>query len=1195
MFMHHLLLLIVLAASAQGVSVGNLTVNYESAPTAVDIDWNPQPRFAWTLAGGEQAAYRLRLFAASSLVWDSGLVTSSQTTQVSYAGPPLQHDQDYAWLVEVTPTGARAVNSSLAVFGTGLDSRAWATGGQWIGGCTGGQASPQLRTSFSLSAQPITRAKAYVTGLGVYTLHLNGGRVGGGRDVLTPGWSTVPTARVLANAYDVAASLVPGQENVVGVRLGQGKYGYVGEFCPSGDATCYAALVHLSITQGSNTTVIATDPASWTCAPSPITFNSLFGGETFNASVDQPGWDAPGFRPTAPWVQAPARSPVVALVSPAPAPIRVMANVTPTDIFAFNTTQPVVSGGRFVMGSPPNIYWVKDNSGTKNLVVTCSPCAAADACGTYVQVSQSYIDSLADGANFTCAMLPATVKTTWIADLGRNMAGFCTFTLPPAAPGSVVSFVHGEIRGPDGSVENTFGASAPPRQCPIGQINCADQLDQYVFGPDGMQGSHTFTPSLTFHGFRYVAIWNWPSGAAAPTPAGITCHQTYTDMADGGSLSFNSSLAVLNSVQAAIVQTQKSNVLGMPSDCPTREKRGWMGDAQVTTRQALLNLDTAAFYENWMRSFSDSLFMSCENDGNMGTEAFSPVPHPFQDAPPRPPNYLCCGHRSEFGCQPGLTPVNATGSLPDVVPFDSISGWPGDWVWQVAGEVIPHAVLVKEANVDELVLLWPYISAHMAFISGVGASSPDGLLHWGPYGDWLGLEKASTGFVENWYYNYAALGSADMAGALNLPQQAAAFTALSASINTAMTKAYFDTGATRWDGGDNANAQAMALAAGLGGAATRAAAPAVAAIMAADAAWNGFHPSGGLASIPWIFEGFRAGNHSELALSMATVEGSPGWAFMATPDMPGTIWEAWTGDATHSDGSKNHPMFTSGIGVWLYESALGLRFGHVLAPPMADEPEDVRREADDALWRSSLAFDPRVRAGLTSEETIALCAVAAKAALRGASTGLEELRAELALAGIPAQRAEPRSMRPVLTAAPDAAVMRAGGSASGWIKVPQGHAEASWAWVPAPAHASSLQLRATVPPGVSGRLALPLALARQVLAEATTGEAQVRVSANGAVLYEATMSLDDGARVCSRLLSGAVDLPPLCIRETELAAPAPGTPHIKVAPRIASWAAVEGAGRIHFAGLAASQTTAASGFIMAEVSWGSFTMEISAL
>ncbi len=25
-------------------------------------------------------------------------------------------------------------------------------------------------------------------------------------------------------------------------------------------------------------------------------------------------------------------------------------------------------------------------------------------------------------------------------------------------------------------------------------------------------------------------------------------------------------------------------------------------------------------------------------------------------------------------------------------------------------------------------------------------------------------------------------------------------------------------------------------------------------------------------------------------------------------DMPGTIWEAWTGDATHSDGSKNHPM-----------------------------------------------------------------------------------------------------------------------------------------------------------------------------------------------------------------------------------------------------------------------------------------------
>ena len=297
---------------------------------------------------------------------------------------------------------------------------------------------------------------------------------------------------------------------------------------------------------------------------------------------------------------------------------------------------------------------------------------------------------------------------------------------------------------------------------------------------------------------------------------------------------------------------------------PPYNRRGWMGDAQGSATQALLNLQLAGMYENWMRTFSDTLFMSCQTDG-----AAAGVGIDGAAAPQRPPNYLCCGNRSEFGCEPGLTPQNATGSLPDVVPFDSISGWPGDWVWQVAGEVIPHAVLTVTGNVPVLRLLWPYVTAHMQFATTAAAGSPHGLLQWGPYSDWLATEGVSRGFAANWYYYYGAVLSAEMAGALGLPSEAAAYTALAQSIATAMVSQFLDP-SKGWDNSNNQNAQAMALAVGLGGAAAANATAVIVAGMVADVSAHGNHPTGGVSSIRWILQGLVAGNRSDLAYDMAT-------------------------------------------------------------------------------------------------------------------------------------------------------------------------------------------------------------------------------------------------------------------------------------------------------------------------------------
>lgn len=224
-----ILALLALALARAGAAlVANLTVEYERDPAAIDISWNSAPRFGWQVSGGAQASYALTVsstFPSNAQVWSSGVVASDSCTQIPYGGAALANDADYVWSVAVVFADG-SQGSASGTFGTGPDDAAWAAAGTWIGGCTAGQASPQLRRSFALDASPILRAKAYATGLGTYTLHMNGARVGDGVDVLLPGWSTVPTARVLANAWDVSA-LVRAGENVLGIRLGMAKYGYV--------------------------------------------------------------------------------------------------------------------------------------------------------------------------------------------------------------------------------------------------------------------------------------------------------------------------------------------------------------------------------------------------------------------------------------------------------------------------------------------------------------------------------------------------------------------------------------------------------------------------------------------------------------------------------------------------------------------------------------------------------------------------------------------------------------------------------------------------------------------------------------------------------------------------------------------------------------------------------------------------------
>ncbi len=363
----------------------DLTTEY--APNPLNID-TPQPRFGWLLESDRrnqsQSAYQVlvassaeNLQAGRADKWDSGKVTSDRSVNVAYAGDTLSSDENCCWQVRVWDKDDRAsAYSEPAAFTMGLlDESDWT--GHWIGAPTdfalepdekngnyprrtqrgheerqrqkggGGRKrqteSPLLRTEFDL-AKPVSRARLHISGLGWYELYLNGRRVGD--HVLDPATSDY-TQRVLYVTYDVTELLQAGA-NAVGVMLGNGWYCEPGWEHRYGDSPRLRLQLNVDFADGSTAAVAS--GAGWKTAPGPITRNDLYGGETYDARREQPGWaatgfddahwdpavdkDAPGFALSGPHLSrlGEAQTKMVAQVMP---PIRVNKKLQPV-----NVTQP---------------------------------------------------------------------------------------------------------------------------------------------------------------------------------------------------------------------------------------------------------------------------------------------------------------------------------------------------------------------------------------------------------------------------------------------------------------------------------------------------------------------------------------------------------------------------------------------------------------------------------------------------------------------------------------------------------------------------------------------------------------------------------------------------------------------------------------------------------------------------------------
>ena len=199
---------------------------------------------------------------------------------------------------------------------------------------------------------------------------------------------------------------------------------------------------------------------------------------------------------------------------------------------------------------------------------------------------------------------------TRVLDFGQNIAGYLEFTVQ-GKTGEVFRLFCGEILDEDGHVDlsniqesvsakrydnmammmklMTGKASGVPTLTPLQEIRftCSGGMDHYK-------------TSFAVFGFQYVQI----DGDVEFD--NIEAIAVYSDMAETGDFSCSNEL--INKLYRNTLWSMKGNFLDLPTDCPTRERLGWTGDAQIFFDTGAYLMDTSAFFRKWIQDMEDAQY-----------------------------------------------------------------------------------------------------------------------------------------------------------------------------------------------------------------------------------------------------------------------------------------------------------------------------------------------------------------------------------------------------------------------------------------------------------------------------------------------------------------------------------------------------------------------------------------------------------
>ncbi len=535
------------------------------------------PEFGWHCEGGRtQSAYQIVAYRLEpepparqqgekstgtdrtrTQVWDSGKVLSPSMTHIIYRGETLRSRDRIEWQVRLWDENDRPGDWSSAGFEMGLlDAADWHA--RWISG----DYKPRKNERYPVDCfrreipleDHVVQARLYITACGFYEAYMDTQLVG--NYVLAPG-CTDYRYRLQYQTYDVTDLLAghAGQNGESDVTLEL----FLGDGWYRGSVGCFGKT-------------------------------NVFGRQTKILAQLEIVYESAGRR-----------------------------TIGTDTTFAWSNDGPVIRND-FKDGEVVDAARKPSYSGRAREVAFALTPTAAD--NVPVTMHESYPGRL--------LVTPSGRK---VLDFGQNMAGFVTFHVH-GHKGQQLKLTMGEMLDAEGEfTQENMVSHKPVRE--FGQMTEIllmtgnesrirkemqnTPLQQVVFTCSG--GEDVYRTRFALFGFRYAlvetdlpfaeeSVDEVPSdvGEGMLRAADFQAVAVYSDMEETGS--FLCSNPAVNRLYSNIVHSMRGNFIDIPMDCPTRERLGWTGDAQIFFRSAAYLYDVSTFYRKWLRDLRDGQYKS---------------------------------------------------------------------------------------------------------------------------------------------------------------------------------------------------------------------------------------------------------------------------------------------------------------------------------------------------------------------------------------------------------------------------------------------------------------------------------------------------------------------------------------------------------------------------------------------------------
>ena len=416
-----------------------------------------------------------------------------------------------------------------------------------------------------------------------------------------------------------------------------------------------------------------------------------------------------------------------------------------------------------------------------------------------------------------------------VIDFGVNHSGRIS-GISKGSAGSTVTALAGERLYPDGTVNPMTGVCGQikRRRNPPGSLYpvTASQEDELILSGD----VDRWTPSFTFHGYRYVEL----SGLPRAPKTGEWTSTRLTSMVPE-TATFSCSDPMLTTLFDVTRSTFQSNMVSVQSDCPAREKFGYGGDILCTAETAWHLFDLERFYRKTVLDYLDS---QRDNGGFTMTAPFVGIDD------------------SGLGRKSG--------------PVD----------WGTAVPVLVDGLLRFHGDVETARRAWPALIAWWQLLD---VSSPGGILDNG-LGDHETIAPRSTAVTGSFALLQNATLLARIAGALGKLDAKKRYEGEAQRIREAIRKKFYSESGTF--GIESQACYAGALFHGV--LTAKEAIPGlVRAVQAADG-----HVNAGIFGTMWLLEALSRHGRSDLAVQIATQRTYPGWGHMLANGAT-SLWETW--------------------------------------------------------------------------------------------------------------------------------------------------------------------------------------------------------------------------------------------------------------------------------------------------------------